>query len=195
MEHRGNGRTVKIPVRKVTRQLPTVEEAPRPLLMGPDNCQGAVVEARAEMEAEIAVWKEQAARWQADVENARKRAERRAETLIRQERQRLLTRLLEVADNLERALSHADHVDPLHAGVQLTLEDLRGQLAQEGVEPIEALGRPFDPTWHEAIATDGSKGNTVVQVLQTGYTVDGELLRPARVVVGDSIPPDPDGRV
>lgn len=191
MVHRGNGRTVKIPVRKVTRQLPPVEEAPRPLLTGPEDGQQAVVDTRAEMEAELADWKARAVRWQADVENARKRAERRAETLIRQERQRLLTRLLEVADNLERALAHADDDDPLHAGVQLSLDDLKGQLAQEGVEPIQALGLPFDPTWHEAIATDGSEGNKVVQVLQTGYTVDGELLRPARVIVGESVPLDP----
>ena len=96
----------------------------------------------------------------------------------------MLLRLLTVADNLERALDHADADDPLRAGVQLTLNDLMKQLAQEGVEPIQTLGQPFDPHVHEAVATDGSGGDRVIKVLQTGYTLNGELLRPARVVVG-----------
>jgi molecular chaperone GrpE len=182
-----NGRTIKIPVRKVGHQLPAVEEEPRSLVEGRDNCQEAVVEANAEVEAEVTDWKERADRWQAEAVNVRQRAERRAKAQIQQERRRLLMRLLMVADNLERALAHADEVDPLHAGVQLTLEDLRGQLAQEGVQPIPAVGQRFDPAIHEAVATDGSGGDAVVEVLETGYTLEGELLRPARVIVGNRI--------
>jgi len=115
---------------------------------------------------------------------ARERADRRAAAEIRLQRQRLLRHLLVVADNLERALAHAEESESLREGVQLTLRALTRQLAQEGVTPIEALGQPFDPRLHEAVAGDGSPGDTVVEVLETGYTLSGGLLRPARVVVG-----------
>jgi molecular chaperone GrpE len=151
-----------------------------------------VVDAKPEVEAEVSDWEEQAERLQAEIERvrtfaeqkARELAERKVSMLLNQERQRLLTRLLSVADNLERALDHADENDALRAGVQLSLDDLRKQLAQEGVEPIQAQGQTFDPNLHEAVATDGSDGRTIVQVLQTGYLLQGELLRPSRVVVG-----------
>ena len=129
--------------------------------------------------------REQASLWRAEANGIRKRSERRAEIQIRQERQRLLHRLIAVTDNLQRALAHSDRNDPLRAGVQLILDDLLAQLAQEGVVPIQALGQTFDPTLHEAIASDGSSGDAVVEVARTGYTLDGEILRAATVVVGD----------
>ena len=192
MRYRGNGRTIKIPVRAAKGQLPIVEEEARPLLTGPDRYHEQVVEARAEVEDRTQVetevdatqWEEPAPSRQVEVEEILRRSERRAEIQIWEERWRLLSRLLTVADNLARALAYADENDPLRAGVQLTLDDLRAQLAQEGVEAIQALGQRFDPNQHEAVATDGSGGETVVEVLLTGYTLNGELLRPARVVVG-----------
>jgi molecular chaperone GrpE len=198
MRDPGNGRTIKIPVRTVTRQLPPAAETSRPLLAQPHEDHQDVVEARPEVEARDAVeadaleWEAPQTRWPVEEEaprieaerRARERIERRAELRIREERVRLLNRLLTVADNLERALRHADDNDPLRAGIELTLDDLRLQLAQEGVAPIQALGQPFDPNLHEAVAVDGSGGEEVVEVVQTGYTLHGELLRPARVVVG-----------
>jgi molecular chaperone GrpE len=147
---------------------------------------------------EVDEWKERASDLEVEAEDrealvshlrareneVRRRAKHQAELQVRQERERLLTRLLTAADNLERALSHAAKTDPLRAGVQLSLDDLRNQLAQEGVEPIEALGRPFDPNVHEAVSSDGTNGDTVIKVVATGYTHKGDLLRPARVVVG-----------
>lgn len=179
MVYRGNGRVVEVAAhKKAPKELPTAQKE-SPLLAGPEDNQEAV--------AEVTDWKERALRLQAEAENVRKRADRRAEAKIQRERERLLTRLLTVADNLERALAHADENDPLRAGVQLSLDDLLGQLAQEGSEPIQALDQPFDPYLHEAVTTDGSGGDTVVQVLQTGYTLDGALLRPARVIVGNPV--------
>jgi molecular chaperone GrpE len=94
--------------------------------------------------------------------------------------------MIEVADNLERALSHADAGDPLYPGVLATLQQLHSALRQEGVEPlIVQPGAPFDPRMHEAISgfvADVSH-DTVAEVTQTGYMLDGQLLRPARVVV------------
>jgi molecular chaperone GrpE len=114
----------------------------------------------------------------------RRRAEHQAKQQIGQERDRLLKRMLSVADDLERAISHADKTDPLRAGVELTRNGVLKQLCQEGVEPIQALGRRFDPNLHEAVSTDGTGVDHVVKVLRTGYSLNGELLRPAQVVVG-----------
>ncbi len=197
MRSQSNGRTIKIPVRTVRRQLPTAEDESRPLLTGPEHDYQEVIEAKAEVEARAEVEAEdrdevtdstaRAFLRQTALEDIRRRFERQAERQIRDERWRLLNRLLTVADNLERALDHAHVEDGLRAGVQLTLDDLMSQLAQEGVEPIQALGQPFDPHLHEAIATDGPGGDVVKKVLQMGYTLDGKLLRPARVVVGRGI--------
>jgi molecular chaperone GrpE len=76
-------------------------------------------------------------------------------------------------------------------GVELVLREILAAVARHGVAPVEALGRPFDPALHEAMAQieDASvPGNTVVQVFQPGYQLRGRLLRPARVVV--SKPPE-----
>jgi molecular chaperone GrpE len=184
MRYPNNGRTIKIPVHTTRPQLPAAEEETLPMLTGPAITQADAVDGASEGITEAVDWKELASRLRAEAESVRKRSERRAQNRIREERRRLLSRLLTVIDNLERALVHADENDALKAGVQLILDDLLGQLAQEGVEPIHAQGRSFDPALHEAVATDGSRGDTVVEVLETGYTLNGELLRPARVVVG-----------
>jgi len=122
----------------------------------------------------------------AELENARKRAERDAAAQVASRVRAFSARLLEVADNLERALAYAPAGDALRPGVEATLQQLQSALRQEGVEPIAvAAGAPFDPQLHEAIA--GHPANvereTVAEVTQTGYTFDGQLLRPARVVV------------
>jgi molecular chaperone GrpE len=196
MRTRGNGRTIKIPVQAVKPQLPPAQEKPRPLLSVPDRYGEEVIDAgpgvKAETASEVTDSERPASRHKAGLEEvrahaertARERAQRWAQLEVYQERQRLLNRILVVADNLERALAHADENDSLHAGVQLTLSDLMKQLAQEGVQPIQALGQPFDPNLHEAVASDGSGAETVADVLLTGYTLNGELLRPARVIVG-----------
>jgi molecular chaperone GrpE len=71
-------------------------------------------------------------------------------------------------------------------GVQMIEKKLTGLLEREGVTPVAALGQPFDPAVHEAVATEaGSKDNVVVEVYQTGYKHGQGLLRPAVVKVGD----------
>jgi len=169
-------------VRRGSSQLPAEDKSSRPLLSEPER----KAPKPSDPPAESIDWQDRALRLQADAENVRKRAERRAQEQIAQEQRRILGRMLSVADNLERALAHAAPDDPLRAGVKLTLNDLLAQLAKEGVEPIEALGHPFDPHLHEAVSSDGSGGDRVIKVLQTGYTLDGALLRPARVIVGQA---------
>ena len=140
-------------------------------------------------EESLQVWRDRALRLQAEIENFRKRQRRLAEERILADRERLLRSFLRVADDLERALN-ADGVDgdSLRQGVDLTHQTLMRILDQEGAEPIEALGQPFDPAWHEAVGTVPNgharvKPDTVVEVVEAGYRMGDRLLRPARVIV------------
>lgn len=133
-------------------------------------------------------WRDMALRLQAEMENFRKRQQRLAQEQIASERERLLRGVLPVADNLERALAHADAQDGLREGVALTRDVLMQWLRQQGVEPVNPLGKPFDPTWHEAVGTvpsahHGVEPQTVVAVSEMGYRLNDRVLRPAKVIV------------
>ena len=143
---------------------------------------------------EAAEYKDKYLRAAAEVENTRKRLERRYADQAEEEKKRLLRNFLTVADNLERALAHSDHpasIPPdsqegsLRDGVQLTHQELQRLLRQEGVEPLEAIGQPFDPYYHEAVLTVAcdDEVDTVVGERQKGYLYRGQLLRPAKVDV------------
>jgi len=141
------------------------------------------------MEASESIdWKDLALRLQAEMNNFRKRQEQRAEEASEREKERLLRLFLPIVDNLRRALEAepaGDAPTALREGVRLTYHELRRLLEHEGVREIEALGRPFTPELHEAVATmiDPVRRGLVVEVMETGYTLNGRLLRPARVVV------------
>ena len=139
-------------------------------------------------------WRDRALRLQAEIENFRKRQQRLSQERIRDDRERLLRAFLTVADDLERALetsgSGGASVARLREGVELTYRGLLQLLEREGVEPIEALGVPFDPVLHDGIATvphlqTGFEPNTVAKVVEIGYRMGDRLLRPARVIVAD----------
>ena len=97
--------------------------------------------------------------------------------------------LLPVIDNLERATAaaqQAGETGPLVQGVGMVHAQLLELLKKNGISPIEAQGKPFDPNEHEAVMrkpTDEAPANTVVQVLEQGFTIHDRVLRPARVVV------------
>lgn len=136
-------------------------------------------------------YKDKYLRAQAEMANFKKRLERRYEEQLEEAKRHLLLKFLSVADNLERALSHADlDDDGLRQGLQLTYQELQHLLAQEGVKPMAAEGQPFDPSYHEAVATvptPGAATDTVVAVVQKGYIYRDQLLRPARVQVARAI--------
>ena len=153
---------------------------------------------------EAAEYKDKYLRAAAEVENTRKRLERRYANQAEEEKKRLLRNFLTVADNLERALAHSDRTPSiplppqspqlwgaggqggsLRDGVQLTHQELQRLLRQEGVEPLEAMGQPFDPYYHEAVLTIAcdDEVDTVVEERQKGYLYRGQLLRPAKVEV------------
>jgi molecular chaperone GrpE len=102
--------------------------------------------------------------------------------------------LLDVADNLERALRYARDGDPLSEGVALTYQALRQVLRKADIVALDAVDQPFDPRWHEAVDLAPSllPEGTVVSEAQRGYTLRGRLLRPARVTVSSGIAPDAD---
>jgi molecular chaperone GrpE len=131
-------------------------------------------------------WQALALRLQADMSNFRQRQTRRADEAIDTERERLLRLILPVADNLARALSHdGQENEALRRGVELTFRELMRMLRAEGVTRIEALGQPFTPELHEAVATiaTNAKVGTIVEEVEAGYKLGNKLLRPARVVV------------
>ena len=172
---RGKDRETQMPV-----STDSPESQPEPVQVQPDIT-GA--------DESVDVWRDRALRLQAAMENYRKRQQRLAEERILEERERLLRRFLQVADELERALreQRAD-VASLRHGVELTHRILMQLLEQEDVKPIGALGQPFDPEWHEAVGTTteyehGLQPYTVVEVLRPGYRLGDHLLRPARVLV------------
>jgi molecular chaperone GrpE len=131
-----------------------------------------------------------AKRTKADFENYRKRMSREALEAEARGRASLARELLSVLDNLERALAAAKPRDDesaenhLAEGVRLVYEELSVVLVNAGVESFEPTGERFDPDQHEAMMTKPGKEGEVVEVLQKGYRLNGQVLRPARVAVG-----------
>jgi len=140
----------------------------------------------AELQAELADLRDRSIRTLADFENYRRRSEREREELKRFAQGDVLRDLLPVVDNLQRALAAGGTVDDLKTGVELTLRQFRDLLKQRGIAEVPALGAPFDPAVHEAVARvddDAVTAPTVIDELQRGYTLHGRLLRPALVRV------------
>lgn len=157
---------------------------------GPEPREGESPEG-SEVAAELEETRDRLLRLQADFENFRRRALREKTEAHQYGHQNLVKDLLSTVDNLERAIDHArrsggEDLESLLHGVELVHRELLAGLAKHGVAPIEALGKPFDPALHEAMAQtpDASVApNTVVEELQKGYLLRDRLLRPSRVVV------------
>jgi molecular chaperone GrpE len=124
----------------------------------------------------------------ADTENMRKRAQRDIEAANRYGLEKFAAELLPVRDSLELAVQNAGRADlpSLIQGQKATLQLLAKALEKIGVVPIDPQGEPFDPARHEAMLAQESataEPNSVLQVVQPGYELNGRLLRPARVIV------------
>ena len=151
---------------------------------------------------------ELAQRTKADFDNYRKRVASETSEAAARGRAELARELIPVLDNLERAVavagvdleaadrgegeSPSEEVsarDALAHGVALVLRELRQALQRAGVEAYDPAGEPFDPAWHEALSTRAAppdtKPGTVLETLERGYRLDGQVLRPARVVVSE----------
>lgn len=140
---------------------------------------------------EAAQYKEAALRAQADAQNIRRRAELDVEKAHKFALEKFAKSVITVADNLERALSSAEgaEADPLREGVELTYKDLVETLARFDVVAVDPQGEPFNPELHQAmtmVPNPNMEPNTVMDVVQKGYTLNGRLLRPAMVVVSSA---------
>ncbi|HAM60867.1 nucleotide exchange factor GrpE [uncultured Psychrobacter sp.] len=146
----------------------------------------SVYEARiAELEGEVKQARETTARANAETYNAQKRMEQEADKSKRFALQKFAKELLEVVDNLERAIENATSDDPVTEGVRLTHKALLDVLNKNGVEVVEPQGETFNADLHEAVGIDeNAEPDTVGTVLQKGYSLNGRLLRPAMVRVG-----------
>ena len=129
-------------------------------------------------------------RMAAELDNFKKRSARELDDLRKYANDKLIRQLLPVVDNLERAIASAtqdsENGRSLVDGVALTLAEIMKILETHYVSPIQALGEPFDPTFHQAMCQEESADhppNTVVQEFQKGYLIHDRLLRPAMVVV------------
>ena len=125
----------------------------------------------------------------AELENLKRRSAREREEVSRFANEALIKDLLSVVDNLERAVAHASgggNGKPIVEGVEMVLKGLLDVLAKHGVTQITAIGQPFDPAKHEAIAqveSANAEPNSVVEELHPGYMLRDRLLRPALVSV------------
>lgn len=164
----------------ITQEVPAVEEEPH------DEAH----EQLQKLEAELDEAKDQAIRAAAEVQNIRRRAEKDVESARRYALEKFAQELLPVIDNLDRALDTADTsqeaVQSIVEGVELTRKSFIDVLAKFNVEQVSPEGEPFDPQLHEAMSMIENKEvepNTVLNVVQKGYTLNGRLIRAAMVVV------------
>ncbi|MEX0663989.1 MAG: nucleotide exchange factor GrpE [Acidimicrobiia bacterium] len=153
---------------------------------------GSVEEAEASVEEDLIAlskerddFRELAQRVQADFENYRKRMLREQTEKIERANESLIEQLLPVLDTFELALANLPETDEqVRKGVELVYADLLGVLEKAGLERIDALGKPFDPHEHEAVAQEDGEGDPVVfDILRPGYRLKGRVLRPATVRV------------
>jgi len=137
---------------------------------------------------------ELAKRTKADFENYRRRMAADVQAAVARGKGELLRDVVPVLDDLERAIQAAgldpegDSEDGLAHGVLLVFRSLRDSLSRNGVEAVDPKGEKFDPVVHEALSTvaaDGVESGVVVEVVQKGYRVRDQLIRPARVVVSE----------
>lgn len=163
----------------------------------PEAVEVAQLQARVHaLEEENALLKQQLAEKQdnllrtlADFDNFRRRTRQEMEEIRRIALEEFLRGLLRVMDNFERALQSAEEsqsFEKLLEGVQLTHRQLQALLREAGVEPIEAVGKPFDPNFHEAVQRVESPEHpdeTVLEEVERGYMIQSRVLRPSRVKV------------
>lgn len=156
-----------------------------------DDLAGKIQEA---VDAALAEQRETVLRAHAEVQNVRRRAEADIEKAHKFALEKFSSALLPVLDNLERALNavsegQADQLKALKEGVELTLKGFIETLAKFNVVQIDPHGEPFDPTLHQAIAQVPNPSvapNTVIEVMQKGYALNGRVIRAAMVVVSKS---------
>lgn len=129
----------------------------------------------------------------AEMDNYRKRMEREKENLIKFGNERVLSDLIQVMDNFERIVESLrpdqdEKIKNIVTGVDMVQKQFQDTLSKHGLSTVESIGKEFDPNFHEAMAqeyAEGVKPNHVIKEFQKGYTLNGRLLRAAKVVVAN----------
>jgi molecular chaperone GrpE len=141
------------------------------------------------LQADLERFRDLALRSQADFENYKKRSAREKEEAIKYANSSLLEKLVSIIDNFELGLEAArgeGEKSPIFSGMNMVLKQLMDFLADSGLQPIDAVGRKFDPNLHEAIAHEQSEEvpeGLVIRQTRRGYKLKDRLLRPSSVVV------------
>jgi molecular chaperone GrpE len=168
--------------------------APTPPAEEADQVESDIDALLADTQRERDEYLDLAKRTKADFENFRKRMTAEVQASAARGKGELLREVVPVLDDLERAIQAAgldpegDSDEGLAHGVLLVFRSLRDSLARNGVEAVDPKGEKFDPMVHEALSTqpvEGAEAGTVVEVLQKGYRLGEQLVRPARVVVSE----------
>lgn len=138
-------------------------------------------------EDEVARLKEAMLRMRADMDNREKRLEREMAKARKFAVESLMRDLVPVLDSIDQALAAVDSdARSAREGLELTRKQAIDVLGRHGLEVLDPVAERFDPTWHEAMTTqpsDEQEPDTIVQVLQKGYSLNERLIRPARVIV------------
>lgn len=129
----------------------------------------------------------------AEMDNYRKRMEREKENLVKYGNERVLKDLLEVVDNFDRTIGmlkgdQDQKVKNLVVGLEMIEKQFLDTMGKHGLTPILAVGKDFDPNFHEALAqeyVEGKKPNEIIKEFQKGYSLNGRLIRPSKVVVAN----------
>ena len=157
--------------------------------------------ARAELAAQKA--HDDLLRVQAEMQNLRRRTEQDIEKAHKYGQEKFSAELLSVMDNLERALDAAsahenEAVKAIYDGVDLTLKSFSDCFSKFNIEAVDPLGEPFDPALHQAMSMQENpdvEPNTIIAVMQKGYTLHGRVIRPAMVMVAKGSSPKIDEAV
>ena len=159
-------------------------------LVGPDGGPVSSADDRVtEAEQKAADAQEQLLRVRADFDNTRKRLEREKLEAIKYANERLLSEILPIVDNLDRAMtSISEGHDPekVKQGLKLAQGEIHQILETHGVEVVQTKDALFDPRWHEAVAVterEDIQDGTIIEEIQRGYTLNGRLIRPSRVKI------------
>jgi len=182
----------KIPVAEQNKQTPESRRAkhmPSPTAPAGEREESEAEDPMAGLQADLDRFRDLALRSQADFENYKKRAAREKEEAIKYANKSLLQRLVAILDNFELGLAAAreqGEQSPIYSGMVLVQKQLNDLLTENGLQPIEAEDKPFDPNLHEAIAhepSDQVPEGIVLRQTRRGYRFKDRLLRPANVVV------------
>lgn len=142
------------------------------------------------LKAEAAQFKDSYLRATADYQNFKRRAEKEKADIYKYAGEKVLTDLLPIVDNIDRAMSHVpeDEQGGLADGLRMIQKSLLTLLEKNGVEPIEAVGTPFDPEVHHAVqmvASEEHEPHQVVEEYQKGYKLNGKVIRHSMVKVSE----------